>query len=376
MELLVRGRQPDKQVFLHIRNEDFVGEVGLMGHGLQMWLQAMWFLTRSARSTTVILDEPDVYMHPDLQRRVIRFLRNRYPQTILTTHSIEIMAEVEPDNILIVDKARDRSDFASTLPAVQEITSNIGSVHNVHLSRLWTSRRFLLLEGKDIRFLKHFQDVLFPSSNVPMETIPHMSIGGWGGWNFAIGSSMALQNAMGEEIEVYCILDRDYHTESEIEERMNKAMERGIHLHIWAQKEIENYLLSPPVIHRYISHRTATRTDPPSQYEVSEKIEELAWNLEEDVFDSLSSEFHIGNRKRGLRGANAAARKYMKPYKEDGSIVPIVSGKSLLAKISSWSKSEFGVQVSAIGLISEFQKSEIDIEVVRVITAIEQLREF
>ena len=228
MELYMQGRQPDKQLFLHVRNEDFVGEVGLMGHGLQMWLQTMWFLTRSVRSTTVILDEPDVYMHPDLQRRVIRFLRNRFDQTILTTHSIEIMSEVETENILIVDKAQDRSDFASTLPAVQEITNNIGSVHNVHLSRLWTSRRFLLLEGKDIRLLKHFQDVLFPNSNVPIETIPQMSIGGWGGWNYAIGSSMTLQNAMGEEIQVYCILDRDYHTESEIEERMNKAMDRGI----------------------------------------------------------------------------------------------------------------------------------------------------
>ena len=376
VKLYGQGKSPHSPIDLHIRNEDFVGEIGLMGHGLQMWLQTMWFLTRSAASTTVMLDEPDVYMHPDLQRRVIRFLRNRFPQTILTTHSIEIMAEVEPDNILIVDKAQEKSDFASSLPAVQEITSNIGSVHNVHLSRLWTSRRFLLLEGKDIRILKYFQDILFPKSNIPLETIPHMSIGGWGGWNYAVGSSMTLQNAMGENIQVYCILDRDYHTETEIEERKNKAMDRGIHLHIWSYKEIENFLLLPSVVHRYISNRIATRTAAPSLCEVKEEIEKLAWAMMDDVFDALSNEFLARNRAKGSRGSNAAARKYIEPYKENGSIVPIVSGKSLLSKISSWSKSEFSVQISSTGLISEFKKSDIHTEIVGVITAIEQLREF
>src|SRR5258708_3745317 len=32
---------------LLVRNDDFTGEVSWMGHGLQMWLQIMWFLARS-----------------------------------------------------------------------------------------------------------------------------------------------------------------------------------------------------------------------------------------------------------------------------------------------------------------------------------------
>ena len=375
MKLYGQGDLPHSAIELHIRNEGFVGEIGLMGHGLQMWLQTMWFLTRSVRSTTVILDEPDVYMHPDLQRNVIRFLRNRFPQIILTTHSIEIMAEVEPENILIVDKAQEKSDFATSLPAVQRITDNIGSVHNVHLTRLWTAKRFLLLEGKDIKFLKHFQDILFPNSNIPLETIPQMSIGGWSGWNQAIGSSMTLQNAMEENIQIYCILDRDYHTENELKKRKQKAKNQGINLHIWSQKEIENFLFSFSVVHRYISNRVAKRT-PPSLEEVEAKIERLAWDMKDDVFDALSNEFHTQDRRKGLKGANKAAREYMKPYEENGSIVPIVSGKSLLSKLSSWSQSEFSVSINAISLIREFRKSEIPEEIEHVITTIEHLQNF
>ena len=376
LKLYGRGKLPHSPLDLHIRNESFVGEVGLMGHGLQMWLQTMWFLTRSADSTTVILDEPDVYMHPDLQRKVIRYLRHRFPQTILTTHSIEIMSEVDPDQILVVDKTQEKSDFATSLPAVQRITENIGSVHNVHLARLWRSRRFLMVEGKDIKFLKGFQDVLFPSSDTPLETIPHMSIEGWGGFNYAVGSSMALQNAMGEDIAVYCILDRDYHTEEEIEGRYQKAEETGISLHIWSQKEIENYLLKPTVVHRYILRQIARRTTPPSLEEVENKIESLAWEMEEAIFDTLSDEFLARNRKTGSSGSNKHAREYMKPYKKNESLLPIVSGKSLLTKLSYWCQSEFSVQINPIGLTREFRRSEIHPEIEHVITSVERLHEF
>ncbi len=100
------GLKPDSELHLEVRNEDFVGEIGLMGHGLQMWLQTMWFLALSKDAQTVILDEPDVYMHPDLQRRIIRFLRNRHPQCIITTHSVEILSEVRPEEILVVERRR------------------------------------------------------------------------------------------------------------------------------------------------------------------------------------------------------------------------------------------------------------------------------
>jgi energy-coupling factor transporter ATP-binding protein EcfA2 len=135
--LMRHGRNSGEPLYLEIRNEDFVGEVGMMGHGLQMWLQAMWFLTLSRDAQNVILDEPDVYMHPDLQRRIVRFLRNRHPQYIITTHSVEILSEVDAEQVLIVDRKRHRSSFAPAIPAVQRLINNIGSVHNIHITRLW-----------------------------------------------------------------------------------------------------------------------------------------------------------------------------------------------------------------------------------------------
>lgn len=244
---------------LLVRDRDFVAEIGLMGHGLQMWLQTIWFLSRTNTETTVVLDEPDVYMHPDLQRRLIRLVKNRFRQVVVATHSVEIVADLDPAEILIVDRNQNRSRFADTLPAVQRLIDRIGGVHNVHLTRLWHSQRFILVEGDDLSYLKAVHDKLYPQSSVPFDDIPNSPIGGWDGWPFAVGQSMFARNALGQTLRVYCILDRDYHVPEELQERRDDAQQRGVELHIWSSKEIENYFIVPIVIARVVCARAPGR---------------------------------------------------------------------------------------------------------------------
>ncbi len=152
-----------------------------MGHGLQMWLQTIWFLARSRSAQVVMLDEPDVYMHPDLQRRLIRFLRGRFPQVILTTHSVEMLAEVDPKEMLIIDRRHQQSGFADTLPAMQRAIDGLGAMQNIQLSRLWGAKKLLLVEGDDMQILRRFHDLTCPETLDSLATVPSFSIGGWGG---------------------------------------------------------------------------------------------------------------------------------------------------------------------------------------------------
>ncbi|PWT79779.1 MAG: ATP-dependent endonuclease, partial [Acidobacteria bacterium] len=231
-ELRADGAAPKTILSLLVEDFHFPAEIAWMGHGLQMWLQTMWFLTRAADHETVILDEPDVYMHADLQRRLVRYIRAGHKQVVIATHSSEIMAEVTPENILVIDRSRSSSKFASSLPIVQKVLSGVGSIHNLQLSRLWNAHRFLMVEGDDIGLLKSLQNSLLPKSKIPIDTVPSRSIGGWGGWPYAVGSEMFLENAAGEGIVTYCILDSDYHTQQEVDERLQEAKTRNISLHI------------------------------------------------------------------------------------------------------------------------------------------------
>ncbi len=365
-----QGGIPRDSLYLWVRNGGFVGEVGVMGHGLQMWLQTMWFLTRARNAGTIILDEPDVYMHPDLQRRLIRFLRGRFPQIIVTSHSVELVSEVEPEDLLVVDKEQERSSFASSLPAVQRIVERVGSTHNVHLARLWRSRRFLILEGKDMDILARFHETLFPNAESP-RSVPQMAIEGWGGWKLAVGSSLALTNAFGETITTYCILDSDYHLPSEQQERRSEAQRRSVSLHIWNRKEIENYLLVPTAIARYIAKRARGTQQAPDEDLVSKKLDQLVSAKEKSIFNAVADEISAKNRGWLTGRVNEEAEKLLSDRIAESGDLAAIPGKTVLSQLSRWSMDTYNVGLSHSGVAAEITAGEMDAEVRRVLEAIQ-----
>ena len=139
-----------------VRDGGFTGELASMGHGLQMWLQMLWFLARNKETPTIVLDEPDVYMHADLQRKLIRFVGTGEDdrQLLVATHSVETMAEVAPSEIVVVNARRKRSRSTKDLAAIQRVITDLGGVHSLQYGRLWSTKRCLLLEGKDMAPLK------------------------------------------------------------------------------------------------------------------------------------------------------------------------------------------------------------------------------
>jgi energy-coupling factor transporter ATP-binding protein EcfA2 len=370
----LRTETLDSETFLSlfVRDGGFVAEVAWMGHGLQMWLQAMWFLARTSEDAVVILDEPDVYMHADLQRRLVRLIRPRFRQSIIATHSIEIMAEVEPEQILVVDRRRVTSRFAASLPAVQNVIERFGSIHNIQLTRLWSAKKCLLVEGKDLDLLIRFQRTLFPLSEEPFDTIPHMSIGGWGGWNYAIGSSMLLKNSGGQTISVYCIFDSDYHTEQDISGRKSLALKREVRFQIWRRKEIENFLLNPEVLHRIIAFEISSGKPAPKVETVVAALDVAAQELRDQCTDAISEELWKSKAADGPAKANKMARTIVADsWKTLEQRLSIVSGKAVLSKIFEWSQKSFGVSLSAVKIATLMQPSEIPEEMTMVIKGIE-----
>ena len=362
---------PGEPLSLMVRDDDFVAEVASMGHGLQMWLQTMWFLARVQGAACVILDEPDVYMHPDLQRRLIRYLKRRHEQVVVATHSVEMMADVDPDDVLVVDRKKSTSGFASDAAEVQRLVEHIGSAHNLQLARLWNARRCLLVEGRDMKLLGVVHRTVCADSE-SLESMPQIEIGGWGGWPYAIGSSLLLRNAGGEAITVYCILDRDYHSDEAVAKRYEEAQRNAVNLHVWTRKEIENYFICAPAIVRAISRRMPARTAAPTVDEIRVRLNAICESLKDETFDALAAESLADNRALGAGGANKAARQSLneKWASYEGQLSS-VSGKRLFAELSRWTQSQFGPAVSAAMVAREMTADEIDRELAEVVRAID-----
>jgi energy-coupling factor transporter ATP-binding protein EcfA2 len=362
---------PTDEITLTVRDEDFAAEVSAMGHGVQMWVQTIWFLARADVAASVILDEPDVYMHPDLQRRLMRYLKRSHQQVIVATHSIEMMSEVAPEDILVVDRRRKQSRFATSAPTVQRLVEHVGSVHNIQLARLWSARKCLLVEGDDVALLSIVHRMLFPDSD-PLDAIPQLSVGGWGGWAYAIGSSMLLKNSGGETITVYCLLDSDYHSQEAIQKRQDESHQKGVHLHIWAQKEIENYFLVVDPLVRAINRRMPARTTPATAAEIEMALDRICENLKDEVFDAISAEILAGNRALGSGGANKRTREILaKRWLSRKERRATVSGKEVFARLSEWAQAQFGVSLSAMIVAREMRASEVQEEMRGVVRAIE-----
>jgi len=367
----------DKLINLFVRDGIFEAEVGWVGQGLQMWLQMIWFLAQCQNDDVIILDEPDVYLHPDMQRKLIRLVKNDFKQVILTTHSIEIISEVEPENILIIDKEKEKSQFAIKYSKVQKVLENMGSVHNISIAKLFSAKKFIVIEGDDLAILKRLYDKIFPNSIDPINSLPKMECGGWGGWQYAIGTYMGFNYPSEDNITVYCLLDSDYKTKEQIIDRKNEAMKKDIQLHIWEKKEVENYLLIPDLIKRFIEKRCTKNCKNLSAELIENKIEEICEKFKQEIEDNFSSEILKENKKLEAKTVNNLARKYVNEFWNNiNNKCKIVPGKALISSLSQWSQSNYGVSFNPVQLSNETSLDEICDEIKEVLTKIENSEKF
>ena len=346
---------------MFLSDSRFVAELGLMGSGLQMWLQIMWFLSRTKGCSTIILDEPDVYMHPDLQRKLVRIIKSRYPQIIIATHSIEIMSEVDSKNIITIDKKNRQMSYATDIKAVQKIIDDIGSVSNLSLSRIGSAKKCVFIEGYDLKILARFADIMYPKMTDSVNELPHVSLGGFNNLSEAFGASKLFYDETNGNIRCMCILDSDYFPSDLLDEKVKLAEENKLVLHIWERKEIENYVIEPQVLFRL----TSLEKEEYGQF--LEKLEKLLDEFKDDVFDQYAE--HIGKyRKCASSTANKEARKYVNNHwKSIEEKIAMVSGKKLLKVINNWMKTEYGVSCTMYKILSAFTENDICEEMKEVV---------
>lgn len=363
------------RVLLLVRDGAFTGDVGYMGHGLQMWLQLMWFLTRARNEPTVVLDEPDVYMHADLQRRLIKMLRGRHDQIVVATHSAEIIGDVEPNEIVVVSAQTRRSKPAASESEVQEVIDELGTTSNLPLTRLWHSRRCLFVEGQDLALLRRFHEVLFPGSD-SLDTSPVLPIGGWTGWAHIPKLSEFVRKTVGREVRIYCLLDSDFHWPDEITERQDEARDLGIELLILGRKELENYVLSPPAIARLIAARVGKGKAAPSSDDIERQLRQIVNRLRRQVVGGFSDSYADWRRRHV---ATSTAMKHAEAHvkgrwAKDGGLALVPGKEKALSSLSGWSQRTYGVSLSAHAIAGCLEPEEIPADLAEFLRAFERTR--
>lgn len=353
-----------EKLSLLVTDDDYAAEIGMMGSGLQMWLQIVWFVSRCPETATVVLDEPDVYMHPDLQRKILKIVQQRFNQVIIATHSVEIISGVEPREIVTVDKKSRKMRYANSYRAVQDVISNLGSAHNLSLVRLGNAKKCVFVEGKDIQILAKLQGIIYPDSQLSVDQLPSVPLGGWGRFAEALGAARLFYDETQGEIKTYCILDRDYHTKEEVEDLYRRAEESHLQLHVWQKKEIENYLLSPRAL------AIIAGIDPDStDYqrfcdELFLKINELREDTLGKVLDQLQLQDKSKSPSFFLPQANAILENSWGTLADRMSFA---GGKDAISLVNQWIHDRYHRNSSRAKILSTLSASDIPEEMRAVI---------
>ncbi|WP_441277434.1 AAA family ATPase [Tardiphaga sp. 172_B4_N1_3] len=105
------------------------------------------------RDSYLLLDEPDVHLHPDLQERLMTLLKNavadRQITVIIATHSTAILGALSDEDSTSVGFILPRQNAIEFMPIVSSIR-DILPIFGAHpLSNVFNSNPILLVEGED-----------------------------------------------------------------------------------------------------------------------------------------------------------------------------------------------------------------------------------
>ena len=189
-------------------------------------------LTNSADANVLIVDEPEIYLHPDLQHQLFHLLKATEKQVILATHSAEMVNEAEHDDVIIVNKAKRSAARVADIEGLQEALFSIGSAQNIHLARLSRGRKILFLEGNDHRLLRRLAARLGLQHLAESINITIVPIGGFGQRQKIEHAAWTFEKVLKSEIAIAAVLDRDYRCAEEIEEITRDARATVPHFHI------------------------------------------------------------------------------------------------------------------------------------------------
>src|SRR4030095_4827251 len=90
-------------------------EISWAGQGLQVWFQIATHLVRLRSSSMIVLDEPEINLHPEKQNDLIRLLSDHHSgNALVATHSVELMNNVSVSHIFHVRKKEASPAIKST----------------------------------------------------------------------------------------------------------------------------------------------------------------------------------------------------------------------------------------------------------------------
>lgn len=377
-ELTIQG---EKQRTLHMfcPEERIPRELYWAGFGFQVWCQMLTFIAKSTPDSLLIIDEPDIYLHSDLQRQLVGLLRARRGDVLIATHSTEILSEADLSEIVVLNKKWRAAKRVHKPAQLQSLFADLGSRLNPIITQLAKTRRAVFVEGGDFSVLAAFARKL-GRADVANEgrfaVIPAKGFNPTRVKDYSEG----MERTLGASFLRFVVFDRDYRSDKKVIEIRTALENQGGKAWIHHCKEIENFLLVPSAIERAVELKIRDRrlrgavvSEEPLR--IAEMLDRISNELRGDVFGQFNSE-RIAAERASSSGAHVATissavlAEFDSLWASAESRLRVVSGKEVLSRVNEVVQERYGVSVTSKAIIEAMKREEVPAEMVDLIQAL------
>lgn len=364
------------KLYMMCPEERIPREIFWAGFGFQVWCQMLTHLIQSKTRSLFLIDEPDIYLHSDLQRQLLGLLRNLGPDILIATHSTEIITEAEPEEIVLIDKRRQSAHRIKDPSKLSDVFSLLGSKLNPILTQLAKTRRAVFVEGHDFQILGRFAQKLNVAQVSTRANFAVIPVEGFNPQRIR-NLIMGMETTLGGKVRAAAVLDRDYRSDAERESITKECLAFCAHVSIHRRKEIENFLLVPSAIDRAAAKKVADRakrSGDARQYSSSARdLLDAFCNSRKDFITAQ----HLANRRRFERAQNEkvheatcnelALNEFNASWPDFESRLSLVPGKDAMSYLNQHFQSEYSIAITPSAVIDAMRTDEIPDEIRQLI---------
>jgi hypothetical protein len=336
------------------------------GDGFQVFVQALFHLYRVRHMDVVVLDEPDVYLHADLQRRLMQAAQSLGCQVIVATHSSEVAAEVGSAAVVWMDRTRKRSVRAPDDTLLDQIAGALGSQFNLRLARVLRARLALFVEGNDAGVLKRVARTIGAKRFTAEAGLALVPIEGVSNLRKLDGFAWLNKNLLQGAVEGFVLVDRDYHSPDYIGAMVTDMKVAGLECLVWERKELESYLLVPAAL---------ARLSGVSVEKIDELLAGITQNMYEDVlFQHMATAKQDFPDKRKLADQTLGKdfRWLKEAWKDPGVRLSRCPPKDVLSELNGTLQNMGKQAISVERLATSLKADEVPDEMKKLIHRIEK----
>lgn len=344
-------------------------EIFWSGFGFQVWCQMLTHIIQGSDTTLFLIDEPDIYLHSDLQRQLIGLLRNMGPDILIATHSTEIITEAETDDIVLVNKRHRIAQRIRNPSQLESVFKILGSNLNPVLTQLAKTRRAVFVEGKDFQILAKFANKLGFDDVGNRREFAVVPVEGFNPERIRV-LKIGMETTLGGKIAAAAILDRDYRSDVELSAIAKECSSFCELVAIHESKEIENFLLVPAAIDRAATRKSminAKRSGYVMEYlsDAAKILEGFASQKKSYVMSQYLAERRRFERVNSPTTHEAsinevALNEFEENWKTVSSRLAIVPGKEAISALNQHLQNEYGVNLTPTAIIDAMRIEEIE----------------